>query len=131
MTRHLLDLDAASVATIPWRGQFATKVTRYAALSEGRAKNAGFWIRVTRQVATMLPAKSNPTKRLAASKVADVARVTRPLMRLVGCQFRYTVFECHNDNKRPRQAVGAKSDPLYGWLVNATGSANRLIRFTT
>jgi len=130
MTRYRNPLDTASDLIIAPGRQNATTVTRIGDLSEVGYKKSAFGIMLSLPSCRWLPVKAKSTKRLAASKVADVARVTRPLMRLVGCQFRYTVFECHNDNKRPRQRWGPKFDPLYGWLVNATGSANRLIRFT-
>lgn len=100
---------------------------RISALSEGEFEKAAFGLKILRQVA-LLPAKSKTPKRLAASKVADVSGVTRALRSLVGWQCRYTVFECHNYNNRPRKAVGAKFDSLYEWLVNETECADRLIR---
>ena len=70
----------------------------------------------------------NP-KRLAASQVADalgfyptLAKPSRMAMQINSPVSATTI------RTRPRQSVGAKNDPLYGWLINEAECADRLIR---
>jgi hypothetical protein len=129
MTRYRTDLDTASGALIAKRQAICNTVMRISALSGGQSKKAAFWVKILRQVAFMLPAKSEPTKRLAASKVADalgfhptLAEPSRMATQINSPVSATTI------RTRPRQSVGAKNDPLYGWLINKAECADGLIR---
>ena len=127
MRPHRTHLDTASCAFIPTAPMFCKRLCELVAFSEGESTKAAFEKSVLRQVA-LLPAKRQSPKSLILFQGIDVSGVTRALQSLVGWRCRYIAFECHNYNNRPRKAVGAKTDPLYGWLLNETECADRLIR---
>lgn len=106
---------------------FATRF-RIGELSEVQTKSSalGFGCYAKLQIAS---GKIHSPKRLAASKVADalgfhptLAKPSRMAMQ------RNSPVSATTIRTRPRQSVGAKNDPLYGWLIYEAECADRLIR---
>jgi hypothetical protein len=108
---------------------FCKRLCELVAFSEGESAKAAFEISVIRQVAFTLPAKHKSPKSLILFQGIDalgfhptLAKPSRMAMQINSPVSATTI------RTRPRQSVGAKIDPLYGWLINEAECADRLIR---
>jgi len=128
MRPHRTHLDTASCAFIPTAPMFCKRLCELVAFSEGESAKAAFEKSVLRQVA-LLPAKRQSPKSLILFQGIDASgfHPTQAKPSRMAMQGN-SLISATTIRTRPRQSVGAKNDPLYGWLIYGAECADRLIR---